>query len=129
MRIVEGVRGHVTMGSELVIRFDYGATIPWVQADRRTPASRSPARTRCRFRTPVEHRGENMRTIGEFTVRKGDRVPFALTWYPVERATAAARSIPSMRSTRRMTYWEDWSSRCDYRGKWTDERPPLADRA
>ena len=34
------------------------------------------------FRTPVEHRGENLRTIGEFTVRKGERIPFTLTWYP-----------------------------------------------
>ena len=31
VRIVEGVRGHVEMFSELVVRFDYGGTIPWVR--------------------------------------------------------------------------------------------------
>src|SRR2546423_13842584 len=29
VRIVEGVRGSVTMRSELVIRFDYGHVVPW----------------------------------------------------------------------------------------------------
>src|SRR5205807_6191908 len=31
VRIVEGLRGEVEMSSELVIRFDYGSTIPWVR--------------------------------------------------------------------------------------------------
>ena len=31
VRIVEGLRGHVEMFSELVIRYDYGGTIPWVR--------------------------------------------------------------------------------------------------
>ena len=81
VRIVEGVRGHVDMVSELVVRFDYGGTIPWVRriADARIAVAGPDALS---FRTPVEHRGENMRTIGEFTVRKGDRIPFTLTWYP-----------------------------------------------
>ena len=35
VRIVEGVRGHVEMFSELVVRFDYGGTIPVGSAHRR----------------------------------------------------------------------------------------------
>ena len=31
VRIVEGLRGRVPMRSELVIRFDYGSIVPWVQ--------------------------------------------------------------------------------------------------
>src|SRR6185437_7948718 len=30
IRIVEGISGHVDMEAELVIRFDYGITIPWM---------------------------------------------------------------------------------------------------
>ena len=72
------------------------------------------------FRTPVEHRGENMRTIGEFTVRKGDRIPFTLTWYPSnERPPRAIDAEHALDET--LTYWEDWASRCRYRGKWKDE--------
>ena len=35
VRAVEGLRGEVEMRMELVIRFDYGSTIPWVQSERR----------------------------------------------------------------------------------------------
>lgn len=31
VRIVEGVRGRVTMQVELVIRYDYGSIVPWVR--------------------------------------------------------------------------------------------------
>src|SRR6202140_3289298 len=33
IRIVEGIRGEVTMQMELIIRFDYGRTIPWVRTE------------------------------------------------------------------------------------------------
>ena len=81
VRIVEGVRGEVEMSSELVIRFDYGLTIPWVRRIEDGRIAVAGPDGLC-FRTPVENRGENMRTIGEFTVREGERVPFVLTWYP-----------------------------------------------
>src|SRR6516164_7072175 len=31
VRIVEGRRGRVRMGTELVLRFDYGSIVPWVR--------------------------------------------------------------------------------------------------
>ena len=40
-------------------------------------------------------------TVSEFTVDEGERVPFVLTWYPVARGPARARSTPSRRSPRR----------------------------
>jgi GH15 family glucan-1,4-alpha-glucosidase len=119
VRIVEGVRGHVDMFSELVIRFDYGGTIPWVRriGDGRIAVAGPDALC---FRTPVEHRGENMRTIAEFTVRKGERVPFTLTWYPSnERPPRAINAEHALDETQ--TYWEEWSNRCDYTGKWKDD--------
>jgi GH15 family glucan-1,4-alpha-glucosidase len=119
VRIVEGVRGHVDMFSELVIRFDYGGTIPWLRriADGRIAVAGPDGLC---FRTPVEHRGENMRTIGEFTVRKGDRVPFTLTWYPSnQRPPRAINAEHALEET--LTSWEDWSNRCKYTGKWKDD--------
>jgi GH15 family glucan-1,4-alpha-glucosidase len=119
VRIVEGLRGEVEMSSELVIRFDYGSTVPWVRRiDDGRIAVAGPDGL-C-FRTPVEHRGENMRTIGEFTVREGDRVPFVLTWYPSnERPPRAIHAEHALRET--IDYWEDWADQCTYRGKWRDE--------
>jgi GH15 family glucan-1,4-alpha-glucosidase len=119
VRIVEGLRGHVDMFSELIIRFDYGGTIPWLRriADGRIAVAGPDALC---FRTPVEHRGENLRTIGEFTVRKGERIPFTLTWYPSnERPPRAIDAEHALSETDQ--YWQDWSDRCAYTGKWKQE--------
>jgi GH15 family glucan-1,4-alpha-glucosidase len=119
VRIVEGLRGHVDMFSELIIRFDYGGTIPWLRrvADGRIAVAGPDAMC---FRTPIDHRGENLRTIGEFTVRKGERVPFTLTWYPSnQRPPHAIDAEHALNET--VQYWEDWSNRCRYVGKWKKE--------
>jgi GH15 family glucan-1,4-alpha-glucosidase len=119
VRIVEGVRGRVEMFSELVIRFDYGGTIPWVRriADGRIAVAGPDGLC---FRTPVPHRGENLRTIAEFTVRKGDRIPFTLTWYPSnERPPRAINAEDAFNDT--VEYWQDWTDKCAYQGKWKKE--------
>ena len=119
VRIVEGLHGHVDMFSELVIRFDYGGTVPWVRriADGRIAVAGPDALC---FRTPVEHRGENLRTLGEFTVRKGERVPFTLTWYPSnERPPRAINAEDAYCDT--IDFWDDWAETCTYRGKWKEE--------
>ena len=119
VRIVEGLRGEVDMSSELVIRFDYGAAIPWV---RRIGGARIAVAgpDALSFRTPVEHRGENLRTIGEFTVRKGERVPFVLTWYPSnERPPRAINAEDALQDT--IDYWDEWADRSAYKGRWQEE--------
>src|SRR5438445_3426261 len=61
-----------------------------------------------------------MRTIGEFTVREGERVPFVLTWYPSnERPPDPVDPEAALQDT--MDYWEEWAAGCSYRGKWQDE--------
>ena len=120
VRIVEGIKGEVDMSSELVIRFDYGKTIPWVRrtdGDQRLVVAGPDALC---FRTPVETRGENMRTIGDFTVREGDRVPFVLTWYPSnEEPPRGVDAEDALRDT--VEYWEKWADGCDYEGKWKED--------
>src|SRR5919206_1070620 len=123
VRIAEGLRGEVEMSSELVIRYDYGSILPWV---RRLPDSD------CRiavagpdalcFRTPAETRGENMRTISDFTVRAGERVPFVLTWYPSnEDPPERVQADSALEDT--VQYWESWAKTCTYRGEWRDAVP------
>jgi len=119
VRIVEGLRGEVEMTSELVIRFDYGTTIPWVRRIDDSRIAVAGPDALC-FRTPVENRGENMRTIGEFTVREGERVPFVLTWYPSnERPPPAIDAEDALQDT--VDYWNEWSQHCAYRGRWQEE--------
>jgi GH15 family glucan-1,4-alpha-glucosidase len=107
------------MFSELVIRFDYGGTIPWVRriADGRIAVAGPDGLC---FRTPVEHRGENLRTLGEFTVRRGERIPFTLTWYPSnERPPRAINAEHALDET--VEYWQTWADRCGYTGKWKED--------
>ncbi len=40
VRIVRGVRGNVAMSMELVLRFDYGHSVPWVYSHGRWRAAR-----------------------------------------------------------------------------------------
>jgi GH15 family glucan-1,4-alpha-glucosidase len=115
VRIVEGREGTVTVRSELVLRFDYGRIVPWVQrVDGAQLAVAGPDAV-C-FRTPVETRGENMTTVAEFAVTPGERVPFVLTWFPSHREPPPAVD-PDEELAVAEEYWREWSGRCTYRGR------------
>ena len=80
VRIVEGVDGKVSMRMELIVRFDYGDVVPWVRkCGDGLEAIAGP--NGLVLRTPIETRGEDLTTVAEFEVAKGERVPFVLTWY------------------------------------------------
>jgi len=82
IRIVKGESGKVAFHSELILRFAYGAIVPWVT---RTPDGTLRAIAgpdKVVLRTPVELRGENLRTVGEFDVGAGESVPFVLSYGP-----------------------------------------------
>src|SRR5260221_9779993 len=79
VRIVEGKSGRVAMRTELTMRFDYGSTIPWVRKVKDGLRAIAGPNS-LHVRTPVPLRGENFHTVGEFTVAKGERVPFTMSW-------------------------------------------------
>ena len=118
IRIVEGVSGEVAMRMELIIRFDYGWIVPWV---RRTNGSLTAigGPDALTLYTPIEHHGENLTTVADFTVRAGQRIPFVLSWHPshvappppidAEAALVAAEA-----------WWRAWASHCVYTGPWRD---------
>ena len=116
LRVVEGVRGRVPLRMELVVRFDYGSIVPWVRSiDGALVAVAGP--DALILRTPVRMRGEGLATVAELEVREGQRVPFALTWYPsYEPPPGPLDPEDEMQSTER--WWRAWSSRCTYRGPW-----------
>jgi GH15 family glucan-1,4-alpha-glucosidase len=109
VRMVEGVRGRVAMRSELVIRFDYGHIVPWVRRIDDTRYAVAGPDALC-FRTPAHTRGENMRTLSEFTIEEGERVPFVLTWYP-SHETEPARIEPEVALAETESFWREWNAR------------------
>ena len=111
VRIVEGVEGRVAVRSELVIRFDYGRVVPWVRrADGDTRLAIAGPDALC-FRTPTATRGEKMRTVSEFVVDEGERVPFVLTWFP-SHENPPARVDPDVALAETESYWREWNARC-----------------
>jgi GH15 family glucan-1,4-alpha-glucosidase len=76
VRIVIGRSGRVAFQTELVVRFNYGASVPWVtRLDPHTiDAVAGPERLV--LRTPVSLHGEDLKTVGEFTVEAGESVAF-----------------------------------------------------
>lgn len=94
VRIVTGERGEVRMTMELVLRMGYGKVVPWVhRVDGSIEAIAGPELVE--LLTPVATHGENLKTVAEFVVREGERVPLALTWYPShERHSRADRAEP-----------------------------------
>jgi GH15 family glucan-1,4-alpha-glucosidase len=118
LRIVEGLRGRVAMRMELVIRFDYGSIVPWVRRSGGTLLATAGPDT-LELRTGVPVRGENMKTVAEFHVNKGERTPFTLTYHPSYEATRQAVD-PERALAETERSWREWSARCTYRGRWRD---------
>jgi GH15 family glucan-1,4-alpha-glucosidase len=117
-RVVEGVRGTVPMRMELVVRFDYGSIVPWVRRlDGALNFVGGPDSLWLRTQVPV--RGENLRTVAEFNVKEGDRVPFVLTWHASHQG--APHPIDPVRAIDDTgAWWSEWASRISYRGGWRD---------
>jgi GH15 family glucan-1,4-alpha-glucosidase len=120
VRVVEGLDGEVTLHSVLKLRFDYGSIVPWVRrADGHRVAVAGPDSAWLRSEPEVRSWGEDFGTHAEFTVRKGEKVAFVLTWHPshVERPPLVD-PYESLRHS--VEDWRAWVSRCRYDGPYRD---------
>jgi len=118
LRIVEGVSGRVSMRMELIVRFDYGSIMPWVrQMDDTLLATAGP--DMLELRAGVEVHGENMKTVAEFHVSKGERIPFSLNYRPSHEAPQPAVDAEQALMETELG-WHQWSDRCTYQGRWRD---------
>jgi GH15 family glucan-1,4-alpha-glucosidase len=115
VRIVEGLEGSVQMRTELVMRLDYGSVIPWVRRldDATLVALGGP--DGLMLRTPVDLEPDGMTHTAEFIVRRGERVPFALTWFPShEHMPKPIDPEQALADTER--FWREWTNDCAYEG-------------
>ncbi|MGE9009076.1 glycoside hydrolase family 15 protein [Leptospira interrogans] len=120
VRLVRGVSGRVKLRMQLVIRFGFGADIPWV----RKSEDGSGLLAICGpdmivLRTPVATRGEDLTTVAEFEVGEGDTVPFVLTYGPSHLAVPAPID-PAVALQETEAFWSEWSARCSYEGEHRD---------
>ncbi len=129
VRIVEGIEGSVPIRMELVIRFGYGAIVPWVRRldDDLRVAIAGPDALTLRTTTPV--RGENLRTVSEFTVEAGERASFVLTWFPSHHVHNDLPDPvdPEQALEETCSFWREWLENCTYEGSLAGARAALAD--
>ncbi|MFJ6526543.1 glycoside hydrolase family 15 protein [Streptomyces longwoodensis] len=120
VRIVEGVRGRVTVRSTLRLRFDYGAVVPWMRrADGHRVAIAGPDAVWLRTEPPVRTWGEDFGTHSEFTVAEGERVAFVLTWHPSHHPRPPLVDPFEVLRTS-VADWRAWAARCTYDGPYRD---------
>ena len=118
VRLVVGRRGRVRIRSELVIRFDYGAVVPWVtRLEDGTGIQAVAGPSMVVLRTTAPFHGENLSTVAELSVEAGDTVPFVLTYSPSHVAPPAPLD-PEAALAETEAFWQDWSSRCRHTGPW-----------
>jgi GH15 family glucan-1,4-alpha-glucosidase len=118
VRIVEGIHGKVDIRMELALRFDYGRTVPWVtRIDNGVRAVAGPNLAVLHCSVPV--RGEDLKTVADFTVARGDHIWFTLTYggshLPDPEPIDARQALKDTEQ-----FWHRWSSRLKFEGKYRD---------
>ncbi len=118
VRRIVGRQGRVALTMRFTVRFDYGATTPWVtrlEDGGGIAALAGPNVVVLRTDIPLE--GKNESTVADFSVGVGETAEFTLTWGeshlklpdPFDTKSALADTE---------AYWREWSGRCEYEGPW-----------
>jgi len=119
IRIVKGERGSVTFNAELVLRFGYGAVVPWVTRIDEQTLRLVAGPDMLVLRAPVKMRGHNMRTVGEFTIGAGEQVPFVLSYAASHNPLPDECDVADcLRATEE--FWTDWTLRNKIDGPWNE---------
>jgi len=112
VRIAVGLDGQVAMRSALRLRFDYGRVVPWVRGlGSEVHAIAGPNLVRLMSAVPL--RVEHWETLADFTVRKGERVSFVMSWAPSHEP-----EMPYVDAEQALSattgFWAEWSSHAAY---------------
>jgi GH15 family glucan-1,4-alpha-glucosidase len=111
VRLVIGERGRVEMRFELVIRFGYGSVVPWVTKLGNGTLRAVAGPDMLLLHTPVATYGANMKTIADFVVEAGDKVPFVMTYANSHLPPPVAPdALVALEDTR--AFWKEWTATC-----------------
>lgn len=120
VRVVEGLSGSVAISMSLVLRFGYGAVVPWVRQVEPGWLEAIAGPDAVWLRTPVDLEGRDLSTVAAFTVRAGQAVPFVLSYGPsyVDRPAEVGAGEALLDT---QSFWDDWSAQADLAGPWAEE--------
>src|ERR1700730_14196879 len=119
VRILIGRQGRVDFRAEFVVRFNYGATVPWVNRLNDGSISAVAGPERLVLRTAAILRGEDLKTVGEVTIEARQTIPFVLSYGPsFQEPLPAIDAFDALKRTE--AFWRGWSDRCPEVGSWTE---------
>ncbi|MBS4074529.1 glycoside hydrolase family 15 protein [Ameyamaea chiangmaiensis] len=116
VRIVEGRSGRVRMSMDFILRMDYGLSVPWLthlEQGEGISAIVGPSRCVLRSRMPLHSR--DLRTTANFTVAKGERQTFSLSYSESHLPVPAAIDpMAALRDTE--GFWDGWIAQSTFDG-------------
>lgn len=120
VRIIRGTRGRVVMCTKLILRFDYGAVVPWVTRlrDRSIKAIAGPDMVI--LRSSVDLKAEDFSHCAEFSVEAGQTESFVLSYggsfgdipKPIDAVAALKRTDDA---------WIAWASKYKREGEYSKQ--------
>ena len=118
VRMVLGRRGRVKLEMEFIVRFDYGASVPWVT---RLPDGKGiraiAGPDMVLLRSPVALQGKDLTTVAQFEVAAGERAAFVLTHSPSHLPLPQPLDAEqAFRETE--AFWHQWCLKCTVTGEW-----------
>jgi glucoamylase len=116
VRLVEGRTGHVDMHTDIGLRFDYGATIPWVtRLDEHDGFCAIAGPEMVLLHTKVRLLGKAMRSLADFRVHAGQTLSFVLMHAPSHLPRPAPIDPVAAREAT-TEFWNEFVGRCHYDG-------------
>ena len=120
VRTVIGRRGRVSMAMEFILRFDYGASVPWVSRLADGKGIRAVAGPDMALLcSPVVLEGRDLTTAASFDVAAGETLSFVLT-HVASHLELPRRIDPDAALRETEAYWKSWSERCTAVGEWRE---------
>ncbi|WP_223218248.1 glycoside hydrolase family 15 protein [Rhizobium wenxiniae] len=111
VRIVEGRKGSVEFEIDLVIRFDYGRSVPWVSQDETGKLTAVAGPHRLTLEGPIELTGEDLHSKAKFVVSEGQRIAFTLTRSPSHLPVPITQD-PEAALQHTIFFWQEFVGRC-----------------
>ncbi len=118
IRLVRGLQGRVHLRCTLLVRFNYGLTIPWLnrQDDQTLMIVAGP--DALVLRTPILLDASHGIARADFQVAAGETIPFVLS-HGLSHFAIPAPLDPEKEFLSTKAFWDDWSARCRSAGRWT----------
>ncbi len=124
IRKIRCIRGTVAMRLDIILRFDYGLTVPWVtRHDHEVRAVAGPnlvvLRSQCIGGDPIAFHGEDLATSADFTLGQDHEVSFVLSYGASNEDQPPPVDIAAkLRESE--TFWTEWSAKSTYNGPYAE---------